>query len=439
MKKKAIPGGVVVVVGLVALFANGQPTTTPSATRPSIEPSSKPALRPYTGILYVPTAIITPTVRKTLATIRETLAKGALGEVALAQETILLRLEVGGMDKILDADEKWGRVAMVNGILVCEFLPDSPSKGAGITIGDIILSIDGSPVPTEKGWEAALARIRFDRETTFSIARCDGKRTTIKTIRFKVPGVDAEESRATKLLVELNVQRDPAVGRCYISSKMMVFSDEDGYATGLAIRPYISTDEKGKMLFRMRILYLGTEWLFADNLMFRVDKTETSFELPKPKHDVAKTGFVKERSDVEIREDFLAKLAASQKAYVTAQGEHDRVSYEIDSKHKAQVLALLEYAKVVRQIGPFRAKAFPPDEEPNTLSSTPSPAATRPSTPSPVAETREVESGKQLALARVYIANGMKDKAREILQTVMRDFPQTAAAKDAKTELEKLK
>ncbi len=70
----------------------------------------------------------------------------------------------------------------------------------------------------------------------------------------------------------------------------------------------------------------------------------------------------------------------------------------------------------------------------------PRPSATRPATPSPAAETPDaINARRQLNVAKIYIGNSMNDKAKEILQAIVRDFPQTPAAKDARIELDKLK
>lgn len=71
--------------------------------------------------------------------------------------------------------------------------------------------------------------------------------------------------------------------------------------------------------------------------------------------------------------------------------------------------------------------------------------STRPSTSPaqlPGIESSEIKASKQLSLARLYLENNesnMKAKGKEILAGIIRDFPQTQVAKDAKAELGKLR
>jgi len=97
--------------------------------------------------------------------------------------------------------------------------------------------------------------------------------------------------------------------------------------------------------------------------LFRIDKKDVSFDLPRPKRDVQPRGqFVKERSDIEIQEAFLQSIIDAKKTYVTLSGADDRVSYEMTADDIKGISHLLDYAKIVREIGPIRTKAFPPEE-----------------------------------------------------------------------------
>jgi len=92
--------------------------------------------------------------------------------------------------------------------------------------------------------------------------------------------------------------------------------------------------------------------------------------------------------------------------------------------------------KVLRAAGAGAATPKPPA---NSSSPTSAPDV-RPATAatSQPAETTEKASQDKLKLVQMYLDNGLKAQAKDILQAIIKEYPDTAAAKDAKAKLAEL-
>jgi len=101
------------------------------------------------------------------------------------------------------------------------------------------------------------------------------------------------------------------------------------------------------------------------------------------------------------------------------------------------------------EVAPPKPAGEPPAAKPPTPASSPrpavvpapasrpSPAAVPPVTSQPAQSPEEQARGK-LQLVELYIKNGMKNRAKEMLRTILKDYPDTEAAKTAKPKLKEL-
>jgi len=84
----------------------------------------------------------------------------------------------------------------------------------------------------------------------------------------------------------------------------------------------------------------------------------------------------------------------------------------------------------------------PKPAAPATPAEKPAPGISKTPTSRPEAATSQPsvtnQAGDKLKLAEMYIDNGMKDKAKEMLENIIRLYPDTEAAKTAKTKLTEL-
>ena len=98
-----------------------------------------------------------------------------------------------------------------------------------------------------------------------------------------------------------------------------------------------------------------------------------------------------------------------------------------------QFEAHIRYTKVTKQEG-----AKPGDEPPGPVVK-PSPAPTTapavPAATSQPAQDPEKQARDKLRVIQLYIDSGMKDQAKQMLQSVIKEYPNTEAAKTAKTKL----
>jgi len=62
----------------------------------------------------------------------------------------------------------------------------------------------------------------------------------------------------------------------------------------------------------------------------------------------------------------------------------------------------------------------------------------KPALQQPKTQTPEEQANARLAMARNYLQFSRRDRAREILQSIIKDYPDTLSAKEAKKELEQL-
>lgn len=63
--------------------------------------------------------------------------------------------------------------------------------------------------------------------------------------------------------------------------------------------------------------------------------------------------------DIEIGNELLTRIAGAKKAYLTAIGDDGRQSAEIRDARKQALRFLLDYAEILDEIGPIKAKAIP--------------------------------------------------------------------------------
>jgi hypothetical protein len=160
-----------------------------------------------------------------------------------------------------------------------------------------------------------------------------------------------------KELTALRIEREPAIGRIFILTNLTGVKDADA---GMSSQIYISLAENGDVHFRIMVRRGGEDWLFLNKIMLRLDKEETVLEVDKPTSHTTAYG-VSESGDVEISEDVIKQIIAAKKAYVTAIGTAGRQSVEIFDWRKDSLKALLEYADIIREIGPVEAKLVPKD------------------------------------------------------------------------------
>jgi len=112
-----------------------------------------------------------------------------------------------------------------------------------------------------------------------------------------------------------------------------------------------------------------------------------------------------------------ARLKALQK------GDTVTIRFYTDfERHRIEALQVLP--KPVAPVSPPKSIAPAVSKTPT---SRPEAATSQPSTADPVAD--------KLKLAQMYIDSGMKDQAKELLQAVIRVFPNTEAAKEAQSKL----
>jgi len=114
-------------------------------------------------------------------------------------------------------------------------------------------------------------------------------------------------------------------------------------------------------------------------------------------------------------------------------GDTVTISFYTDvERHRIVTLAVVP-RKPGDEIPSLKPKAA--TTQPRAVAPTSSSAASVPPATSQPAQTAEQQARGKLGLAQLYIDNGLKDQARDMLREIIKLYPNTDAAKEARTKL----